>query len=82
MLFERIFNETFILFERISEHEQLCYLNERFSNHEQLCYLNGFSIKHLSYLNEFSNIDIFMLLNFLEYLCYLKQRNLLNFSTT
>ena len=81
MLFEQIFNKTFILFERFFKHEQLCYLNE-FSKHEQMCYLNEFSIKHLSYLNEFSNIDIFMLLNFLEYLCYLKQRNLLNFSTT
>ena len=69
MLFERIFNKTFILF-------------EQFSKHEQICYLNKFLIKYLSYLNEFSNIDIFMLLNVLEHLCYLKQRNLLNFTTT
>ena len=46
MLFERLFNKTFILFERFFKHEQLCYLNE-FSKHEQLCYLNEFSIKHL-----------------------------------
>ena len=52
MLFERNFNKTFILFERILKHEQLCYLNEfaikhfilfeRISKHEQLCYLNEF----------------------------------------
>ena len=81
MLFERIFNKIFILFERFSKHEQLCYLNG-FSKHEQLCYLNEFLIKHLFYLKEFSNINIFMLLNFLEHLCYLKQRNLLNFFAT
>ena len=28
MLFEQIFNKTFILFERFSKHEQLSYLNE------------------------------------------------------
>ena len=28
MLFERVLNETFILFKRFLKHEQLCYLNE------------------------------------------------------
>ena len=78
MLFERIFNKIFILSERFSKHEQLCYLNE-FSNMkfyvicEQLCYLNKFLIKHLSYLNDFSKHEQLcylneFLVNFLSYL--------------
>ena len=39
MLFEQILIKTFILFEWLSKHEKLCYLNE-------------LSLKHLTYLND------------------------------
>ena len=71
MLFERIFNKTFILFVRFSKHEQLCYSNDfsiknlfylnDFSKHEQLCYLNEFLIKYLSYLNDFQNMKNYII---------------------
>ena len=71
MLFERIFNKTFIIFERFSKHEQLFYLKEfsgkhlsylnDFKNIEQLCYLNEFLINHLSYLNDFKNMNNYVI---------------------
>ena len=48
MLFERIFIKTFILCEQFSKHEQLCYLNE-------------FLLKHLSYLNDFQNMNNYVI---------------------
>ena len=48
MLFEIFFNKIFILFERFSKHEQLYYLNE-------------FSIKYLSYLNDFPNMNNYVI---------------------
>ena len=62
---------TFMVFEFFSKNMIFYCLNdfliitfisfERFSKHKQLCYSNEFSRKHLSYLNDFKNMNNYVI---------------------
>ena len=71
MLFELIFNNTFILFERFSKHEQLCGLNE-FPEYELLCYLKRLFYKTSILFEWFFKWTIMLIERIFKYeiLCY------------